>query len=60
MKVPAANIINIKLNILLQSEKKEQSILVDDTWLGTETIAIFWTWNQILKKHNLMSLKWTA
>ena len=60
MKVPVATLIAIKLDLLLRREKTEQSILVDNEWLDTETIAIFQTWNQVLKKNNLRSLKWTS
>jgi len=60
MKVPVTALIAIKLDLLLRREKTEQSILVDNEWLDTETIAIFRTWNQVLKKNNLRSLKWTS
>jgi len=60
MKVPVTALIAIKLELLLRREKTEQSILVDNEWLDTETIAIFRTWNQVLQKNNLGSLKWTS
>ena len=62
MKVPVTALIAIiiKLDLLLQREKTEQSILVDNEWLDTETIAIFQTWNQVLKKNILRNLKWTS
>jgi hypothetical protein len=60
MKVPVTALIAIKLDLLLRREKTEQSILVDNEWLDTETIAIFQTGNQVLKKNNLRSLKLTS
>ena len=39
-----------------RTEKTEQSILVDNEWLDTETIAIFQTGTQVLKKNDLRSL----
>ena len=65
--VPARLVLWRKLELVFDPEitkcgreKTEQSILVDNEWLDTETIAIFRTWNQVLKKNNLRSLKWTS
>jgi len=59
MNIPVASLIAIKLDLrkLLWREKTEQSILVDNEWLDTETIAIFRTWNQVFEKEQFKEFK---
>ena len=57
MKVPVTTLIPIKLYILLRREKIEQSVLVDDKCLDTETIAIKRIWSQVLKKKQFKESK---